>query len=144
MNILILVADASRARFFTTAGTSEPLQEAGNEIHALSRVQGSHFEGDAPGRTFDSKGGGRHAMEPGSDFKHHEAQVFAKQVAEDLQQRVQSGDVSKLYLVAAPNFLGLLRDEMRQQVRDKVVLELDKDLTRHEMVDIRAALPEHL
>ena len=67
---------------------------------------------DRPGRSFDSFGAGRHAMEPREAAQATELKRFAKQVAGYLDKAVSSGEVSRLVLVCDPGFLGALRQEL--------------------------------
>jgi len=65
-------------------------------------------------------------------------------VIERLEQGRTSGAFERLAVVAAPAFLGHLRDSMSDALRTKVVLELDKDYTALPADELRAHLPERL
>ena len=58
----VLVADQSRARFFTVADSRSALQDMGELVHPEARDREQTLTSDRPGRAFDSKGQGRHAM----------------------------------------------------------------------------------
>jgi protein required for attachment to host cells len=47
-------------------------------------------------------------------------------------------------VVAPPQFLGLLRKELSTETARRVVLEVDKDLTRFDADGVRRRLPERL
>ncbi len=83
-------------------------------------------------------------MEPGVDAKGVEAQRFAKTLCERLQQAVQEKAFGKLYIVAAPAFLGVLRECLDGNVKAKVAAEIPKDVVKEEAEDIRKKLPEYL
>ena len=68
---------------------------------------------DRGGRSFDSFGKGRHAMaKERSDPKKHAAGVFARRIAEHIGKAVHDGRCRGYALIAAPRFLGLLRDAL--------------------------------
>ncbi|GAB4573944.1 MAG: host attachment protein [Rhodothalassiaceae bacterium] len=85
---------------------------------------------DRPGRSFDSHGEGRHAMEPPTDPKRHEAETFARRVAEELAGHADAGRFERLILAAAPAMLGDLRRFLPEPLRRKIIAERAKDLTR--------------
>ncbi|MBU0653816.1 MAG: host attachment protein [Gammaproteobacteria bacterium] len=144
MSRWIMVADASRARFFSAGAGKGGLIEREDRIHAKSRFHGRDLETDAPARTFDSAGPGRHAVEPSTDVHEQEVETFAHELAVYLGNAYEAGRFQQLYIVAPPHFLGLLRKQLDKNVSAAIVLELDKDLTKHSVEDIRNHLPEFL
>ena len=91
MKIWVLVADASRARILQASQRKGPLQEIEDLIHPETRRQQQHLVSDAPGRSYDSAGRGRHAMESPSDPKRHESGLFAKRICAQLAQAQREG-----------------------------------------------------
>ncbi|MBD3618082.1 MAG: host attachment protein [Chromatiales bacterium] len=144
MAILVVVADAGRARFFTAESATATLVEDEDRLHPEGRLHVSDMASDEPGRTFDSHGEGQHAMGNKVNPKRQEAIRFAKELCEDLEARRNKGKVEGLYLVAPPQFLGELRDHLSASLKVLVKDEIHKDLTEHAAADIRAHLPEHL
>lgn len=158
MEILVVVADAARARFFRVmdnTGEREGSQHAlGGEVlagalveveglsHPASRMHENMMSSDAPGMSsvlgMRSKFGMEEIMPP----KEEEAVRFAKEVAEMLKNNLEEFDL--LYLIAAPHFLGLLRHDLDKGVISKIAAEIDKDLSLHSAKDIRAHLPAAL
>ena len=99
---------------------------------------------DLPGRSFDSKGNARHAMEPTTDPKHELAIEFARTIARHLDAaRVKRG-YEQLVIVAAPSFLGLLREQLNNTCRKLVAFELNKNLVQQTPEEIRSHLPKLL
>ena len=99
---------------------------------------------DKPGRSFDSGGQGRHAMGNKTDPKEQIAIRFAKELADYLEKNRQKKAYIKLFIIAAPHFLGLLRKELSKGVSELVSFEVDKNLTALETDSIRKHLPEYL
>lgn len=94
------------------------------------------IEADRPGRTHDSHGPGRHAMEPHTNPKDVEAKAFVGLVADKLAAAQAQGRFDRLVLAAAPEALGLLRDALSAPVKERVIGELDKDLTKTPVADL--------
>ena len=142
MGTWVLVADSGRARLFQRE-EGHALKEVETFVCPEERLQEQEMTSDRGGRSFDSKGGGRHAMEPGTCQREHAAIGFAAELGERLESLRTAGELDKLVLMAAPRFLGHLRAELGDQVLRQVVLTVDKDLTQHTPADIAEHIPPH-
>lgn len=141
MNTRVLVADGSRARLLTLE-QDRSLTEL--EVFACpeERLKEQDLTSDRAGRSFDSTGGGRHDMEPGTSQHEQVAIDFARQLAERLDELRNSGELDKLVLIAAPAFLGHLRSNISSATQSLVALSIDKDLTRHKLPEIAGHIPK--
>ncbi len=84
---------------------------------------------DRGGRSFDSHGQGRHTMQSEkADPKQHLATAFAKKIAETIAADVHKGTCRGFALVAAPRFLGTLRQEISTVVKSEPYATIDKDV----------------
>ena len=140
----VLVANSSIGRLFRASTPLGGLEEIESFSHSASRAPGQELTSDRPGRTFDSVGAGRHAKETRNSPREEEAVRFAEQLAAGLDSARVRGDLERLLIVAAPRFLGLLREKLDPGTRDIVSLEIDQDLTRLPAEEIRKRLPERL
>lgn len=140
----VVAADSSRAKILAAEKRNGPLTEVEDLVHTEARLQEQDLKSDTRGRAFDSGGQGRHAMEPRNTAKQQEAIRFAKQVCDTLTSAHGEGRFEKLYIVAAPTFLGLLRDCLNSVVQSKIAGEVSKNLATHSPQDIRGHLPEYL
>jgi protein required for attachment to host cells len=140
----VVAADSSRARILSAEKRNSDLVEVEDLVHTESRLHEQDLKSDAPGRAFDSAGQGRHAMEPKNSAKQQEALRFAKQVCETLTSAHGRGQFDKLYIVAAPSFLGLLRECLNPVVQHKIAGEISKNLSAHTPEEIRGQLPDYL
>jgi protein required for attachment to host cells len=142
----IVVADNAHARLFTRTGNRGPLTEQKDLLHPESQLHDRDLASDRQGRGFEhSKGGSRHAMDPKTTPHDHAAEVFAKEIVALLETARTNGSMDSLALIAAPHFLGLLRQGLSEQTRRLVVKEVHKDLVRHSVKEIAEhldALPE--
>lgn len=129
----VVVADEAHAIIYTRAARSGPLSELGRLENPDGRKKPGELTSDRGGRSFDSGGQGRHAMgqeKPGP--KEHIAAAFAKQIAMRIAKALHNGSCRGYVLVAAPRFLGLLRDAVStncSRAPDKTIPKevVDKD-----------------
>ena len=126
----IVVADAARGRIFAMQQQGH-LAEIENFVNPAEREDNADLRTDSYGR-FYGKGEREegHTAEPSVLPKEHEAARFAKHIAEYLDQARNRHLYDKLRLIAAPSFLGLLRNTLDDEVRKLVDQELDQDLTK--------------
>lgn len=141
---MIVVADSTRARIFTTDSPSSPLNEIETMAHPEGKLHDRDITSDLPGKNSGGGGSGGHAYQDETDPKKHELAEFAKRVADYLDDARNANKLSDLLVVAAPAFLGELRAQLSSETNEKIVFELDKNLTHHSIEDIRKHLPEFL
>lgn len=139
----VVVANGSIARIFI-GNNSHPLKELETLEHPATRVHGRDLVDGKPGRSYDSIGGGRHSLAAELTPQKNEAQHFAEHLAHHLEHARRTGAFGKLYVIASPAFLGLLRNSLHTTTRDTIALEVDKDATSKTPVEIRTYLPFRL
>lgn len=144
MSTWVLVADSSRARIFESETPSSPLVELETFAHPEGRQHDRDLTSDLPGRNADSSGVGHHAMSNETDPKKQESINFAKLIAQHLEQARTANKLHKLIIVAAPTFLGIMREQLNNQISKLITMELDKNLVQHDINDIRQHLPQYL
>jgi len=141
-NIMILVADSSRARVLVTDSSRSPLEEIETMAHPAARLHEQQMVSDLPGRNQNGHAG--HAFQNKVAPKEQEVIYFAKKVATYLDQARNANKLKRLLLVAAPDFLGQLRKHLSSKTHEHVVFELAKDLTMFKPEKIRSHLPKYL
>ncbi len=137
----VLVANSSRAQLFSLPKPRVGLQLLQTFDNADSRLHERELTSDLPGRAFDSHGMGRHVMEQAVEPKRQAAIAFAKQIVDHLETGRKNGKFSRLYVMAAPGFLGLLRKAYTPALAAMLAAEIDKDLTQLPPEEIRSHLP---
>ena len=142
--IWIVVADEAKARILSTDKSTEPLIELDEITSSEGKKAEQDLVSDKSGRSFDSKGHGRHVMSNKTSPNEQVAINFAKELAEYLEKNRQKKAYLKLLIIAAPHFLGLLRKELSKGVSEIVSLEIDKNLTTQDPKSIREHLPQYL
>lgn len=143
MSTWILAADNSRARIFAADKAAGPL----HEIHTLAFPEGRLHEGDLTtdggGRGHDAMAGA-HGIGVEDVHRQENAERFAGLLCNKLEAARGKGEFSKLYIVAAPSFLGLLRKHQSSSLRNLIAEEVDKNLTTQTPEAIRKSLPDFL
>ena len=143
-SLWILCANGARATIYSADSDSEPLLEVASLQHPEARSKEQDLVTDRPGRSFDSFGAGRHAMAYGVGPKATEEIRFAREVVDRLEQGRVGHAFDRLVVVAAPTFLGHLRDSMGAPLAAAVRLEIDKDYTTLRPEELRSRLPARL
>ena len=140
----ILIADAARARVLSSTGRTAKLAPV--EGLSFDAEHGSTHEimSDRQGRTQESHGHQRHAIEPRVDPHRALKSAFAARLGDMLDKQRQAGAFEYLVLVAPPVMLGEIRSALSDQVRPLVKAEIAKDLTRLPNQSIREHLRDAL
>ncbi len=142
MGVYVVVADSARARILSGEAGSGPLTEDNDLVHPESRLRQQDLVSDASGS--EAGGFGNHSMGHEKLARDHAADNFARQVVAEIEKIHRRGELGRLYLVAAPRFLGMLREHLGKSCRDRVAGEINKDLVQHGIDDIRDHLPRQL
>lgn len=125
----ILIADGTTAKVFEHTGPGRGLRAVDDLMFEQTPMKASEIMADRPGRAFASMGPGRSAIESSDPVAVRERQ-FVEGVAEALEQKRQLHAFDRLIVVAAPTALGDLRPAFGKALRDTIVAELPKDLTK--------------
>ena len=130
----LVIADGEKALFLRNDGDEKfPNLTVFRELeheNPATRDQAA----DRPGRLNDSSSH-RSAVQE-TDWHRVEKERFAKDIAERLYKTAHKNGFDELVLVAPPAVLGAMRKELHKEVQDKIVGELDKDLTKHPVHEI--------
>ncbi|MGR2738430.1 host attachment protein [Billgrantia sp. Q4P2] len=140
MTTYIVVADAARARVFTREALK--LEERESLVHAEGRLHEGDLVTGATGSVDESMAHTRRASRGDSVALDHEAEIFAKQIAERIYKARVDNSLDKLILVAPPRFLGVLRDKLDGPSSKLIIHTLDKDLSKAPLNDIQEAVSD--
>ena len=139
----IVVADRSIARIFEQCGGSDAELNAIVTLrHPESRERMSDTVSDRPGSFRGGAIAGSESGQPNQEHEHRMSAAFAREVTTYLEGARQRGSFSRLVLIAAPMFLGSLRDNLSSPVRKLVEHEIAKDYTHIDGADVLAHLSE--
>jgi len=138
----IIVADGARARVFLNSGPGTGLKSALSQALVADNRPSGEIGSDRPGRSFDSAGQGRHAMQPSSDPHKHEQKAFAHDIAKLLEEKRVQKAYDQVVIIAAPKMLGELRLALSTPTSQLVIGEIDKDLTKLPVDELSGHLDE--
>lgn len=144
-DIWILTADRRRARIFSA---DRPHSQELNEIQSFfqpdAAFQDRELVEPAPGRNSGGGLGTRHGMDSRSSEREKSTTHFVRDIIRQVEKAHHNGEFSKLVLVASPDMLGEIRNQMSSNLRQDVTYELDKELTELRPNELRGYLPKAL
>jgi len=126
----LVVANRTRARVLEIQSVRDQPTERAAFANPAGRVHERDLQSDAAGR-FYGKGEREqaHSATASESLGEHETDRFAVDLREFLDHARSEQRFARLWLIAAPAFLGQLRSAFSKPLRQRVELELDKDLT---------------
>jgi protein required for attachment to host cells len=135
----ILVGDGRKALFLRNDGDEKfpnlKVEQVELGENPPSREQGS----DKQTQVFQSADGRRAAADQ-TDWHNLEEQRFARDVAARMEGVMRERGCKSLIIVAPARTLAELRTAFHEDVRKKIVAEVEKDLTKHPVHEIERHL----
>lgn len=125
----IVAGDASRARILQVTGRSA-VREVETLVNPKGRAHGRELLEDAHSRFRGTRALGSDPEQMSAP--EVEAERFSREIGEYLDRARMRHRYDRLFLLAPPRFLGMLRKEVGKLVRD----EIDKDLSWFDARDI--------
>ena len=126
----VFVGDGRKALLLRNAGDEKfanfATEQAFIDDNPATRDQGA----DRPGRAFASAHSVRRSAVEPTDWHDIEEHRFAERVAKALERLTRERKAPALAIVAPPRTLADLRAALAADVKEKVVIEINKDLTR--------------
>jgi protein required for attachment to host cells len=141
--VWVLVCDAARARVFEIRNEDPIWHPVGVFDHVESRSKTSALAGDHLGQRSPEGAGVHHgALAPASSPKEVEKAHFGHGLARMLEQALRARRFLRWVLVAPPQFLGMLRNELTPELAKHLMATVDKDLTHLTAHDLAERLNE--
>ena len=140
----VVVADEFQVRVYAKDLRKDPLQDLFSLENPVAREKMENLISDRGGRSFDSHGEGRHTLAgEKSDAKKQASLAFAKQLAEHISGAINKGTCRSFALIAAPRFLGVLRDALATVGNATPVVSIDKEVVNKDTAFIEKLLAGH-
>lgn len=135
----VFVGDGRKALFLRNEG-DEKFPNLKTEQVFTHDNTATHDQGtDKPGRAFSSIDQRRGAIEQ-SDWHDLEEHKFTRDVAAAFEKLVRERHVKALVIAAPPRTLAELRHALHDDVKKRVIAEIDKDFTRQPVYEIEKHL----
>lgn len=139
----VVVADGEKVLFLRNkTDTQDPALDV-HDKDTQDNPKDIDQSANRPGRMPDVGHGQRSALDD-TDWHELAKERFAADLAKTLYEKVHAGEIERIVLVAAPQVLGDLRQELHQEVKDCVVAEIDKTLTNHPVDEIEEIVSREL
>jgi protein required for attachment to host cells len=135
----VVVCDGAKALILENRGDAIAPNLKTKEVHEHADTKTSEQGTDAPGRSINSNGSRRSAMEQ-TDWHDQGEQRFLADLAKRLDAAVTAGETKSLIIVAPPRALGVMRQHYSAGVRHAVRAEIDKDYVRMPVHEIEKHL----
>jgi len=125
----VFVGDGQKALFLRNTGDATLLNLTTAQV-LTDENPPTHEQGtDRPGRAFQSVAKTKRSGMETTDWHELEKELFASRVAAALEQIVRGEKVKTIVVVAPPRTLAELRNAFHADVKNRIVAEIDKDLT---------------
>jgi len=135
----VVVCDGRKALILENVGDAKFPNLRTKEVHEQKNPP-THEQGtDAPGRSFNSVGKRRSAVDQ-TDWHAQAEQHFLQNLAGRLDAAIGAGEAKSIIIVAPPKALGVLRRAYSPTLRHAVRAELDKDFVRLPVPEIEKHL----
>ena len=141
---LVVAASALRARLFRAANPAAPLEELDALVNPEVRLHEHDLVEDSAGRRGRRPTQAKRSRFGGQTARRHRAEDFAAAVCRHATRSLRAARARRLYLVAEPEFLGLLRRRLKPAVRRHVAGEVAKSVSGQPAARIRSTLPARL
>jgi len=139
-NSFVVVSDGRKALFLRNAGDEKFPNLKTEEVLADDNPPTHEQGADRPGRTFKRANTNRRAAIAETDLHDREEQRFLRTVADRMERLVREQKPDALVVAAPARALAVLRHQLHPDVRARVILETDKDLTNHPIYEIERHL----
>ena len=141
----VVVANESKAVVYSREKQRSPLSERLVIENETAREKTGDILADKGGRSFDSHGQGRHTMaKEETGPKRHEALAFARRIVDTVERATRRGDCRDFGLIAAPEFLGMMRHELSGSREIRPTFQIDKNVVERDPEKISALIERSL
>lgn len=125
----VLVANAARARCFERDPDNGALRELDGFVHPGSRLKGQDLGSDRAGLAHKGIASTQYAAPTDPHDKEHA--LFARELAQYLEQAALAHRFERLALIASNPFLGELRAQLGASCQRALVTSVPSDLTAY-------------
>jgi protein required for attachment to host cells len=132
----VVIANSAHARFLLNDGQGHGLVELRDLDLKQDHLATQELVTDRPGRSFNSNGSGKHAVDTASDQKRLEEKKFAGKVVALLATKFRENSFDRLILVSGPTMLGDIREKLLNDVSGCIVTEVPKNLNHYSNEDL--------
>jgi protein required for attachment to host cells len=144
MKMWLLVADGVRGRLFEVDRQAKKLVEIKEFLNPEGRLYEKELSSDAPGKTFDREGRGRHALEDSEKKKEQSKEQFAHELAKYLDEKYKTEKINRLVIVAPSKILGYMNHKFNKLNCKHNAIRIAKDMASLSAAEIFNTLEDEL
>ena len=126
----VVLVDGEKALICENTGTQRAPRLRLHAKMAQELEPNREMATDRPGRMPDNGRNQRSAMEE-TDFNRQAKERFVAEVAARVNRLAGKTEIGRMVVAAPPQLLSVLRDELDEGLRGRVIAELPKTLTQH-------------
>lgn len=135
----VVVADGRKVLYLHNQGDEDIMDLRVIDKRVQDNPPTSEQGVERPGRAHDSTTPGRSAVGQ-TDWHQLAEDEFAAEVAQRVNEAALTNGFEHLVIVAPPRVLAELRPRLHRETRQRLVAEIDKDLTNHPVEEIQKIL----
>ena len=135
-NTWIVITDGARSRILLNTGPGKGIEEVDGTDIRSPHLKSREIESDKPGRSYESADGSRHAYQATTDPAEKNEADFLKKLSKFLDRSLAEEKYERIIIAADPKSLGRIRGFLTKAVKDQLVGDLAKDLTKISNADI--------
>lgn len=139
----VIVADGGRAAVFVNIGTAFNPELKARRVWEHDNPRTREQGRDRPPRTISPADTRRSAFEP-VDIHQSNEDSFIDGIVDELEADASGGLFREIAVFAPPSALGRFRKSASDSLARRVIAWVDKDLTKHPVSDITAAVSKAL
>jgi protein required for attachment to host cells len=140
----IVVADGQRATVYHNDGPGKGLEIIPGLGGHQEVPRSNEIISDAQGRMQGYGASGAAPMTSRTDPHELEEQRFTESLADEVNRAALAKQFDRLILAAPPRTLGILRKSLSSHATERVIAELDKDLTKSSRADLASHVDGHI
>lgn len=140
-DVLIMAVDGGRMSLFRNKGCVRELHLELLVEEEQKTPSTAELGDDRPGRSFQSSGKARGAYET-TDLHQQAEDEFTLEMAELLAFHMHD-DERRAVLIAPPHVLGLMRKLLPEDIRERLIAEINKDYAGRTALDVAELLDKH-
>jgi protein required for attachment to host cells len=125
----VVICDGAKALVLENVGDEMFPNLRTKEVYEQKDLPTHELGTDAPGRSFQSVGSARSAMEQ-TDWHDQAEHLFLEKLAARLDAAISAGETKSLVVAAPPRALGIIRQAYSPAVHKALHAEIDKDLVK--------------
>ena len=139
----VVVTDSGKALFMRNLTDGEDPHFEVDGVEEQDNPPDIEQSANRPGRMNDGGPGHKSAFDD-TDWHELAKDRFATDLSDMLYAEAHKGAFEQLVIVAAPQVLGVLRNDLHQEVTDKIIAEIPKTLTNHPVDEIEKIVKDEL